>query len=138
MATNTNTNPSNITRIFSDFDVSFSPHPITKDVVKKTGTNSVVQALMNLVQLNSFEKPFHPEIASNIRKLLFELIDPITANALATEIKALISNFEPRVNVINVFVTGDPDNNGYNVTIEFFVVNVNSAITVSVFLERVR
>jgi phage baseplate assembly protein W len=135
---NTNPTPSNVTRVFSDFDINFVPHPVTKDLLKKTGTNSVVQSLMNLVQINSFEKPFHPEIASNIRKMLFELVDPITANALAVEVRALIGNFEPRVNVKNVFVTADVDNNGYNIIIEFFLVNVNNLITISVFLERVR
>lgn len=132
------TTESNITRKFSDFDVNFVPHPVTGDLLKKTGTQAVVQALMNLVQTSYYEKPFHPEIGSNIRKLLFELIDPVTANALAEEVKNLIGNFEPRVNTRNVFVSADPDNNGYNVTVEFFLVNVNNPITVSVFLERLR
>jgi phage baseplate assembly protein W len=134
----TNNTPSNVNRVFSDFDFNFIPHPVTKDLLKKTGTNSIVQCLVNLVQLNTFEKPFHPEIASNIRKLLFELVDPITAHALSNEIKNLIGNFEPRVSVKGVYVYADPDNNGYNVTIEFFLVNVNSPITISVFLERLR
>lgn len=134
----TNRIPSNINRVFSDFDVNFQPHPVTGDVLKKVGTNSVVQALMNLVQLNTFEKPFHPEIASGVRKLLFDPIDPITANALAVEIKVLIDNFEPRVNVINVYTNANYDENGYDVTIEFLLVNIDRPITVTVFLERLR
>lgn len=128
----------NITRQFSDFDVDFKAHPVTHDLLKKTGTNSVVQALMNLVQLSFYEKPFHPEIGSNIRKLLFELVDPITANALGEEVKNLIGNFEPRVRTRNVLVVANPDSNGYDVTIEFYLLNVNNPITVSVFLERLR
>ncbi len=131
-------NNSNTTRKFSDFDVNFTTHPVTHDLLKKTGTNSVVQALMNLVQLSFYEKPFHPEIGSNIRKLLFELVDPITANALGEEVKNLIGNFEPRVRTRNVLVTADVDNNGYDVTVEFYLLNVNNPITVSVFLERLR
>lgn len=134
----TNRIQSNITRAFSDFDIDFTPHPVTKDLLKKVGTNSVVQALMNLVQLNTFEKPFHPEITSGVRKLLFEPIDPITSNALAVEIKVLIDNFEPRVKVIGVYTDADYDNHGYNVTIEFMLVNIDRPITVSVFLERLR
>lgn len=128
----------NETRNFSDFDINFIPHPVRKDLVKKTGMNAIAQALQNLVQLSHYEKPFHPEIGSNIRKMLFEQVDPITANALAEEIRALIGNFEPRVNVRNVFVQSNYNDDGYEVTIEYYMVNVSNPISISVFLERLR
>jgi phage baseplate assembly protein W len=123
---------------FSDFALSFQPHPVTGDVVMLVGINSVVQSVMNLVQINHFEVPFHPEIGGNVRKLLFENIDPVTANLLSEEIKNVIANFEPRAQVINVLVEENIDSNGYNVTIQFYVVNNVSPISVSVFLERLR
>ncbi len=123
---------------YSDFDVRFIPHPVTGDILKVTGTNSVVQSIINLIQLNHYEVPFHPEIGGNVRKLLFELADPVTAGLLSDEMKNLINNFEPRVSLIDVYVTSDVDNNGFNVTVEFFVLNNTQPITVSVFLERLR
>lgn len=130
--------PSNLGRIYSDFDVSFTPHPVTGDVLMVNGTNSVVQSLMNLIQINNYEKPFHPEIGSNIRALLFEPLDPIVAGSLKTELQALIENFEPRVDIIDIDVTPDYGNDLFNVTIEFFVLNNTQPITISAFLQRVR
>lgn len=124
--------------LYSDFDISFTPHPVTGDVLKVNGMQSVVQSVMNLVQLNHYEVPFHPEIGGNIRKLLFELADPVTANLLSEEIKNLITNFEPRAKVIDVLVESDIDNNGFNVTIMFFVLSNTQPLTISFFLTRVR
>ena len=127
-----------IARTYKDLDLNFTPHPIKKDVNKKTGTNAIVQSLKNLILLNHYEKPFHPEIGSNVRKMLFEPLDPVTANILAQEIKNVVNNFEPRVNLEQVFVKENYDGNGFDVTLEFFMVNVPNPISVSFFLERLR
>jgi phage baseplate assembly protein W len=127
-----------IVRTYKDLDLSFVPHPATEDINKKTGTLAIVQAVKNLVLLNYYEKPFHPEIGSNVRRLLFELATPATANLLSKEIKNVLSNFEPRIKLENVYVTLNDDNNSFDVTIVFFQVNVPEPITVSFYLERLR
>jgi hypothetical protein len=124
--------------VYSDFNVNFDVNPVTGDLLKVTGINSVTQSLMNLVQINYYEKPFHPEIGSNIRNLLFEQMDQITSNALSKEIQILIENFEPRVSINNVIVQTDYDNNGYNIEIDFNILSVNNSFTVSSFLQRLR
>lgn len=126
------------TRVFSDFDVDFTAHPITGDLTRKTGVNAVVQSVLSLVQTNHYERPFHPEIGSNIRKLLFELSDSVTANLIAEEIKHVLSNFEPRVNVTEVYVQSDAEGLGYNVTIVFTLIGVAAPISITTFLERLR
>jgi phage baseplate assembly protein W len=125
-------------RNYKDVDLDFIAHPITGDINKKTGINAIVQSLKTLLFLNHYEKPFHPEIGSNIRKMLFENIDPVTANILAKEIKITIDNFEPRVSMRNVFVTENYDENGFDVTLEFIIKNTAEPIAVSFFLERLR
>jgi phage baseplate assembly protein W len=124
--------------VYSDFNVNFDVNPVTGDLLKVTGINSVTQSLMNLVQINYYEKPFHPEIGSNIRNLLFEQMDQIASNALSKEIQILIENFEPRVSINNVIVQADYDNNGYNIEIDFNILSVNNSFTVSSFLQRLR
>ncbi len=126
------------TRTYSDIDVSFIPNPITGDLVKKTNVEAVVQALQNLVQLSYYEKPFHPEIGGNVRRLLFEPLDNITANLLSNELKTIIKNFEERVNVIGVYVDTNSTEDGYTVTIEFYIVSLADPITISFFLQRIR
>ena len=125
-------------RIYKDLDLAFIPHPIRKDVNKKTGYNAVIQSVKNLVLLSHYEKPFHPEIGSNIRKMLFEPLDPISAAIIAREIEDVIKNFEPRVELKNVIVDENIDGNGFNVSVEFFLLNLEEPITVDLFLERLQ
>lgn len=125
-------------RVYKDLDLNFIPHPVKKDVNKKVGVNAIMQSLTNLILLNHYEKPFHPEIGSNVRKMLFEPIDPVVAQILAKEITDVITNFEPRVDLQNVYVVENTDGNGFDVSIEFFMSNVSEPITVTFFLERLR
>jgi phage baseplate assembly protein W len=77
-------------RDFKDLDLSFIPHPVRKDINKHVGVKAVINSIKNLVLTNHYEKPFQPEIGSNVRKLLFENLDPITAIALQREIYQVI------------------------------------------------
>jgi phage baseplate assembly protein W len=88
--------------------------------------------------LNYFEKPFNPSIGSNVRRLLFEPMDAGTGSLLQKEISLTINNYEPRVKLRNVYVQADEDNQGYNVTIEFFLINRIEPVTLNLFLERLR
>jgi len=127
------------TRIYSDFNVDFIPNPMNGDLVKVTGINSVVQSIMSLVQTNHYERPFHPEIGGNVRKLLFEPCDAVTANLLSQEIHDVLANFEPRAQVLDVIVTSNNTQDGFAITIVFQVAGgISTPITINTFLQRLR
>jgi phage baseplate assembly protein W len=125
-------------RDFKDLDLSFNIHPVKKDINKHVGVKAVINSIKNLVLTNHYEKPFQPEIGSNVRKLLFENIDELTSIALQREIAQVIVNYEPRANVSKVYVFADYENNGFNVEVEFSVINQSNPITITFFLERIR
>ena len=126
-------------RQYSDLDLFFSAKGVSKDISKVTGIQAVKRSVRNLVLTNHYEKPFHPEIGSGIRGMLFELMSPITANVLARTIEDVIENYEPRAKLIGVRVYPDMDRNAYEVTIEFYVINTpTELVDLTVFLERLR
>lgn len=127
-----------ITRKYSDLDLRFTIHPVKKDINKHVDEMAVINSVKNLVLLNHYEKPFHPEIGSNVRRLLFENMDVVTASSLQREIQQTIENFEPRARVINVFVRPDFDRNAFAVKLEFTILNRTEPIVVNFFLERLR
>ena len=126
------------TRNFRDLDLNFAIHPITKDVNVYKAEYAVINSVKNLILTNHFEKPFQPEIGSNIRRLLFENVDSIMAAQIEREIEETITNFEPRVQISSVVAIHAPDENGYKVRLEFFVINNPDPITINFFLERIR
>ena len=125
-------------RNFRDLDLNFAIHPITKDINVYKAEYAVINSVKNLILTNHFERPFQPELGSNIRRLLFENVDAIFAAQLEREIEETVNNFEPRVQVSSITAIPDPEGNGYKVIMEFFVINNPDPIKINFFLERIR
>ena len=142
------------TRGWSDLDLDFTAHPVTKDIVRKTNVEAVKRSVRNLIQTNKYDKKFHPEIDGGVTRHLFGLATAATKHDIAEAIATCLRNYEPRVVVdrVNVFgnsdeiahvqsdirVTGNIDRNGFNVSIFFRIINSPEPIEVSLFLERIR
>lgn len=126
-------------RLYTDISLNFSKHPVTGDINKLSDAESIKASVRNLINTNFGERPFHPEIGSDIRATLFEPVSPIVANLLSRHVEDVINNFEPRAELSNVICVGDIDQNRYDVTIEFYVRNSSEDLqTLDVFLERLR
>ena len=126
-------------RQYSDLDLFFGKKSSDSDVSKVTDIQAVKRSIRNLVLLNPYEKPFHPEIAGGVREMLFENMTPITAQIIAKQVENVINNFEPRARLVGVRVQPDLDRNLYELTIEFYVVNApTELVDMSVMLERLR
>ena len=126
-------------QVYKDLNLNFTKHPVKKDIVPLSGVAAVKRSVRNLVQYGHFEKPFHPEIGSGIRDLLFENMTPFTANTLARKIEDVITNFEPRALLAGVEVIPRFDENQYEVIVEFYIQNAPSEIVDLTFtLERIR
>ena len=126
-------------QVYSDIDLFFGPKVGSKDISKLTDFTAVKRSVRNLVLTNFYEKPFHPEIGSGVRDVLFEPMTPITAYILTMKIEEVIENFEPRARLVGVRATPNLDNNAYNVSIEFYVINApTELVNMEVLLERLR
>ena len=125
-------------RRWTDLDLDFIAHPVTKDIIFKTDVEAVKRSVRNLILTNRYERPFQPDIDGGVTRDLFQLSTPHTKHDVKSAIETCIANFEPRASVISVFVGGDLDRNGFDVTINFRVVNTPDPVTIELFLERLR
>ena len=132
-------NTARSTRQYSDLDLFFGKKTSNADIQKVTDVQAVKRSLRNLVQLNTYEKPFHPEIAGGVREMLFEPMSPILAAMIARKVEDVIENFEPRARLVSVRAIPDLDRNAYEVIVEFYVVNTpTELVDISLMLERLR
>ena len=123
---------------YRDLDLFFG-RKSNKDVNKVTDIEAVKRSVRNLVLLNSYEKPFHPEIAGDVRALLFENMTPLTSAVIARKVQDVIENFEPRARLTGVQSIPNFDRNAYEVTVYFYVVNApTELVEVTHLLERLR
>ena len=126
-------------QLYSDLDLFFGTKSASKDISKVNDIQAVKRSVRNLVLLNAYEKPFHPEISSGVRGMLFELMTPVTAVILAKQVEDVITNFEPRVRLVSVRSLPDLDKNAYEISIEFYVVNApTELVDLTLLLERLR
>ena len=126
-------------RQYSDLDLFFSRKTSNGDVNKITDVQAVKRSIRNLVQLNTYDKPFHPEISGGVRELLFEHLSPMIAAVLTRKVEDVIENFEPRARLVSVSCTPDFDRNAYEVTVEFYIVNApTELVDLTIMLERLR
>lgn len=126
------------TRIFSDIDLNFIAHPVNGDVSRKYDEHAIKQSIKNLLLTRNFERPFHSEIGSPIRSLLFENPGPMFKMMMQKMITDVINNFEPRAQLIEVTVDDSRDINTVYVSIEFKIVNTERPVTLDFALERTR
>ena len=125
-------------RIFKDLNLDFQQNTATKDIQKLKDIEAVKRSVRNLVNTNHYEKPFHPEIGSNLRAMLFELMTPQMNHVITKQIENLIKNYEPRCRLVQVNTQPMFDRNGYAAQISFYVVNHPEPVQVETFLERLR
>ena len=126
-------------RQYRDLDLFFGRKPVSGDVNTLTDVANIKRAVRNLILTNVYEKPFHPEIGSGVRDMLFENMTPFVAIMLTKRVEDVIENFEPRVRLMSVSARPDLDRNIYELTITFFILNApTELVEVDMFLERLR
>lgn len=123
---------------YTDLDLDFIAHPTTGDVTKKTGVEAIKRSVRNLILTNFYDRPFRPSIGSNVQKLLFENANPLVVGFLKDAIEEVITNFEPRVKLVDLKVEFDYDGNGYRVGLAYMIANRSDPIITTLFLERLR
>ena len=126
------------TRQYRDLDLDFGRNSVTNDVNKLTDIEAVKRSVRNLINTSHFDRPFHPEIGSSVRAMLFEPMTPLTALNLQRKVQEVLINFEPRIKLVQIVSNPNIDNNSYDLRIYFYVIGSNDLIEVQTFLERLR
>ena len=83
-------NDARAVRQYTDLDLFFGRKSSNSDIQQVTDVQAVKRSIRNLVQLNAYEKPFHPEISGGVREMLFEPMSHITAIVIARKIEDVL------------------------------------------------
>ena len=126
-------------RAFKDISLSFSPHPVTRDLPVLVNERAISRSVRNLVETITTERFFNSLIGTELRDSLFENFTPLTVTVLEDQIRATISNYEPRVDNVSIEVIGLPDQNDLEVKVLFDIVGLDLPIqSFSFILEPTR
>ncbi len=111
-------------RAFKDISLSFSPHPVTKDIPVLTNERAIARSVRNLVETIPTERFFNPLIGTDVRESLFDHFTRTTTYVIEDQIRETINNFEPRVTNVNVEVIGKPDDNEMEIKVLFDIIGL--------------
>ncbi len=114
-------------KAFKDISMSFKVSPLTFDLIANKNETAIARSIRNLILTAPGERPFNPELGSQVSRLLFEPLDDITTNALKEEIRNTINNFEPRVSLRQVFVQPNFSVGSYEISIRYDIVGVEAS-----------
>jgi len=114
-----------VSKSFKDVSMSFKFNPLSGDLITLKNENAIARAVRNIVSTTPGEKFFNPEFGSSVSEILFENVDDITAVSIQDEIKNCLGNYEPRVELIDVFVDPNFDENQFDVTITYRIIGVD-------------
>ena len=123
-----------VSRVFKDISLSFTPHPVTKDLTILKNENAIKKSVRNLVQTIPTERFFNSVLGSEVRDSLFEFVDFGTASVIQDQILNTIENFEPRVDDVSVEVEPRPDTNEFEVTVFFTIVGQETPVQEFTFI----
>lgn len=128
----------NLQKVYTDLDLTFSRRPGTNDVAMRYDDQAVIASVRNLLLTNFYERPFQPNVGSNLDKLLFEPVNDLTANILETEIRNVINNYEPRAKIDSLQITSNPNQSSFSVYLRFYIGNNTTPTAVNLILQRSR
>ena len=114
-----------ISQGFKDISMTFQRHPLTDDLIALKNEQAIARSLRNIVFTTPGEKFFNETFGSRISNALFDNVDDISASLIIDEIRQSITNYEPRVDLLDVKAEPNFDNNEFNVRIVYNIVGVD-------------
>lgn len=126
------------TRTYADFDLNFGMHPVTNDISMKYDDEALKSSIRNLLMTSNFERPFHSEIGSRLKALLFEPITPMLYGIIKREVLNVVEAYEPRVTIVDVETAYLSEENTISINIIFRITGTSIVSQASVTLERAR
>ena len=121
-------------RAFKDISLSFSPHPVTKDLPVLSNERAIVRSVRNLVETIPTERFFDSNMGTNIRGMLFENFSGSDVMIIEDMVRNTVRNYEPRVGDIGVEVDASPDDNTISVRVLFSIIGLEAPTQAFTFI----
>lgn len=126
------------TKSYSDIDLDFISHPITKNLSKKTNDDAIKQSVKVLLFTHFGEKPFDHTFGSRLNNSLFENMNRFIEDELDFEVRRVLGTYEPRIAIIDVIISALPDENELNLRLNYVIVSTAEPVTINILLKRSR
>ena len=116
-----------VSKPFKDISATFQTNPLNSDLIALKNENAISRSIRNLILTVPGDKPFQPDLGSEVYESLFETLDQITASSVQQQIENTIIKYEPRVDLKDVFVKANIPNNAFDVLINYEIIGIEAS-----------
>ena len=116
-----------VSKPFKDISATFQTNPLNSDLIALKNENAISRSIRNLILTKPGDKPFQPDLGSEVYESLFETLDQITASSIQQQIENTIIKYEPRVDLKDVFVKANIPNNAFDVLINYEIIGIEAS-----------
>jgi phage baseplate assembly protein W len=116
-----------VSKPFKDISATFQTNPLNSDLIALKNENAISRSIRNLILTKPGDKPFQPDLGSDVYESLFETLDQITASSVQQQIENTIIKYEPRVDLRDVTVTANIPNNAFDVLINYEIIGIEAS-----------
>ena len=116
-----------VSKPFKDISATFQTNPLNSDLIALKNENAISRSIRNLILTQPGDKPFQPDLGSEVYESLFETLDQITASSIQQQIENTIIKYEPRVDLKDVFVKANIPNNAFDVLINYEIIGIEAS-----------
>jgi len=116
-----------VSKPFKDISATFQTNPLNSDLIALKNENAISRSIRNLILTVPGDKPFQPDLGSEVYESLFETLDQITASSIQQQIENTIIKYEPRVDLRDVIVTANIPNNAFDVLIDYEIIGIEAS-----------
>ena len=116
-----------VSKPFKDISATFQTNPLNSDLIALKNENAISRSIRNLILTQPGDKPFQPDLGSEVYESLFETLDQITASSVQQQIENTIIKYEPRVDLRDVIVTANIPNNAFDVLIDYEIIGIEAS-----------
>ena len=116
-----------VSKPFKDISATFQTNPLNSDLIALKNENAISRSIRNLILTKPGDKPFQPDLGSEVYESLFETLDQITASSVQQQIENTIIKYEPRVDLRDVTVSANIPNNAFDVLIDYEIIGIEAS-----------
>ncbi len=114
-----------VSKPFKDVSLTFQSHPLTRDILTITNERAISRSIRNLVLTQKGERFFNSNLGSDVSKILFDNLDRNNSIFIKNEIEYVITNYEPRVKLLDLSVNPNYDENQFDVVIKYQIIGID-------------
>jgi phage baseplate assembly protein W len=116
-----------VSKPFKDISATFQSNPLNSDIIALKNENAISRSIRNLILTKLGDKPFQPDLGSEVYESLFETLDQITASSIQQQIENTIIKYEPRIDLKDVLVKANIPNNAFDVLINYEIIGIEAS-----------